>query len=302
MHIGMVGLGRMGVNMARRLHQGGHTVVAFDKSADAVDGAAKEGMKGAGSLKELVDALPTPRIVWMMIPAGSLVDGVIAELRPHLNDGDILIDGGNSFFKDDTRRMEELKPLGVKYIDAGVSGGIWGLKVGYCLMYGGDKAACDFLEPIFKTLAPPDGHLYCGASGSGHYVKMVHNGIEYGMMEAYGEGFELMKGSAYGDGLDFARVAHLWNQGSVVRSWLLELLESAFEKDARLSTISGYVDDSGEGRWIVKEAVDIGVPLPVITESLFRRFRSRADDSFAEKVLAALRKEFGGHAVKSEKK
>lgn len=302
MRIGMIGLGRMGMNMARRLAHGGHGVIGFDRSEDNLKTAEAEGIKAARSLKELASMLEGPRVVWMMIPAGQAVDDTIEEIKGHLSAGDIIIDGGNSYYKDAIRRAGELKGLKIEFADVGVSGGIWGLKEGYCLMMGGEKKVFDSLLPVFKTLAPEDGYLYCGGSGAGHYVKMIHNGIEYGMMEAYGEGFELLKKSQYGKGLDFSEVAHLWNRGSVVRSWLLELLESAFRKDKGLDTIKGYVEDSGEGRWMVKEAVDSGVSMPVITESLFRRFRSRQEDSFAEKVLAALRKEFGGHAVKQEKK
>ncbi|MBI1912844.1 MAG: decarboxylating 6-phosphogluconate dehydrogenase [Deltaproteobacteria bacterium] len=295
MHIGLVGLGKMGMNMARRLTQGGHTVTAFNKTPEKTKEAEKDGIKGAYSIRELVSVLPSPRIVWLMIPAGSPVELVIEELKGLLAEGDIIVDGGNSYFRDDLRHEEELTPLKINYIDAGVSGGIWGLKNGYCVMAGGDKKICGFLEPVFKTLAPPEGYLYCGATGAGHYMKMVHNGIEYGMMEAYAEGFELLAKSQYGAGLDLKNVAHLWNRGSVVRSWLLELLEDALRKDSRLESINDYVGDSGEGRWMVKEAVESGVPLPAISEALFRRFRSQQDVSFGEKVLAALRKEFGGH-------
>ncbi len=302
MEIGMIGLGKMGLNMARRLLFNGHGVAVFDMSAEKIKEAEKEGARPVYSLKELAGALRQPRAVWIMVPAGKPVDETIEGLKPHLSAGDCIIDGGNSFYKDDIRREGELKRLGVNYVDAGVSGGIWGLKNGYCIMAGGEKKHFDFIEPVLKSLSAPDGYLYCGPAGSGHFVKMVHNGIEYGMMEAYGEGFELLKSSRYGDGLDFAQVARLWNRGSVVRSWLLELLEDAFRKDRDLEAISGYVEDSGEGRWTVKEAVDLGVSAPVITGSLFRRFRSRQTESFAEKVLAALRQEFGGHAVRTERK
>ncbi|MEE9613922.1 MAG: decarboxylating 6-phosphogluconate dehydrogenase [Thermodesulfobacteriota bacterium] len=298
MHIGMVGLGRMGMNMTRRLIGGGHEVTVYNRSADKVKKAEEEGARGAGSLKELASLLPAPRVVWLMVPAGGPVDGSIEEIRGELSEGDIVIDGGNSFYEDDLRRAESLGKDGINYIDAGVSGGIWGLKEGYCLMVGGDREVYDHIEPILKTLAPPEGLLWCGPTGAGHYIKMVHNGIEYAMMEAYAEGFELLKFSPYGDGIEFDKVAHLWNRGSVVRSWLLELLEAAFEKDGGLDELSGYVDDSGEGRWTVEEAVRRGVPLQGISHSLFRRFRSRQEDPFAERVLAALRKEFGGHAVK----
>jgi len=231
------------------------------------------------------------------VPAGKPVDEFIGRLQPLLERGDIIIDGGNSFYKDDIRHEAELKPYGIHYMDAGVSGGIWGLQIGYCLMIGGDKKIYEYVEPVFKTLAPESGYLYCGKTGSGHFVKMVHNGIEYGMMAAYAEGFEILKTSPYGDNMDLSRVSNLWNHGSVIRSWLLELAESAFTKDKNLSSITGYVEDSGEGRWIVQEAVDMAVPLPVISSALFQRFRSREAESFADKVLAALRHEFGGHGV-----
>lgn len=297
MQVGMVGLGRMGMNMALRLLKGRHQVVAYNRSPEKVKEVVKKGAKGAYSLEELVAALKPPRIVWLMLPAGWATDKHIDEVRPLLEKGDILVEGGNSFYKDDLRHARELAPYGIHYIDAGVSGGIWGLKIGYCLMIGGDYRIYKRLEPLFKTLAPKNGYLYCGDTGAGHFVKMTHNGIEYGMMGAYGEGFELLKASPYGKELDLEKVAHLWNQGSVVRSWLLELAEAAFGKDKNLSAITGYVDDSGEGRWTVQQAVEFAVPAPVITASLFQRFRSRQDDSFSSKVLAALRNEFGGHAV-----
>jgi len=225
------------------------------------------------------------------------VDDHLQEIKDLLEEGDILVEGGNSYYKEDIRHEQELSPFGIHYLDVGVSGGIWGLQIGYCLMVGGDRTIYERLQPIFKTLAPKDGYLYCGKTGSGHFVKMIHNGIEYGMMAAYGEGFEILKASPYGEGLDFSQVAHLWNQGSVVRSWLLELAEAAFKKDKNLSSISGYVEDSGEGRWTVQQAIDTAVPAPVIASSLFQRFRSRKKDAFSDKVLAALRQEFGGHAV-----
>ena len=297
MQIGMIGLGRMGMNMARRLLKGGQKVIAYNRTPDRVKEIIKEGAKGAYSLEELVKELTPPRITWLMLPAGKPVDEHIKELQGLLEKGDIIIDGGNSFYKDDIRHEQELRPYGIHYMDAGVSGGIWGLKIGYCLMIGGDQKNYKKLEPLFRTLAPKDGYLYCGETGSGHFIKMVHNGIEYGMMAAYGEGFEIIKASPYGKDLDFAKVAHLWNQGSVVRSWLLELAEAAFKKDKNLSSISGYVEDSGEGRWTVQQAIDTAVPSPVIASSLFQRFRSRETDAFSDKVLAALRQEFGGHRV-----
>ena len=301
MHIGMVGLGRMGLNMARRLTRGGHEVTGYNRHPDVTKEAEKEGIRGAYSLEELVSSLSPERVVWLMVPAGAPVDESIEGLKGLLSAGDIVVDGGNSFYKDALRRAETLGEKGISFLDIGVSGGIWGLKEGYCMMAGGDHSAFERIEPALRTLAPEDGYMHCGPTGAGHFVKMVHNGIEYGMMEAYGEGFELMAASKYGAGLDFQAISKLWNRGSVVRSWLLELLEAAFEKDPGLKSIRGFVEDSGEGRWTVQEAVDSGVAVPAIAAALFRRFRSRQDDSFAEKVLAALRAEFGGHAVKTEK-
>ncbi|MDT8396370.1 MAG: decarboxylating 6-phosphogluconate dehydrogenase [bacterium] len=298
MQLAMLGLGRMGMNMARRLMGGGHDVVAYNRSRDKTDKLAREGAIAAYTLAEVVEKLLPPRAVWIMLPAGKPVDDTITELKPLLEPGDIVIDGGNSYYRDDIRRAAELEPAGVSYIDAGVSGGIWGLELGYCTMVGGPREKYDHLEPFFKTLAPEDGYLYCGGPGAGHFVKMVHNGIEYGMMQAYGEGFEILEASPYGPGLDYSQVAHLWNQGSVIRSWLLELAEDAFAKEARLEDITGHVDDSGEGRWTVQQALDTAVPAPVITASLFARFRSRQESSFSNRVLAALRREFGGHKVK----
>jgi 6-phosphogluconate dehydrogenase len=297
MQIGMIGLGRMGMNMVRRLLKGRHKIVAYNRTPDRVREIVKEGADGAYSLEELVGKLKPPRLAWLMLPAGRPVDEHIEELQGLLAKGDILVEGGNSYYREDIRHEQELKPFGIHYMDVGVSGGIWGLKIGYCLMAGGDRNIYKRLEPIFKTLAPKDGYLYCGKTGSGHFVKMIHNGIEYGMMAAYAEGFEILKASPYGKDLDFSEVAHLWNQGSVVRSWLLELAEAAFKKDGNLSSISGYVEDSGEGRWTVQQAIDTAVPAPVIASSLFQRFRSRKTDAFSDKVLAALRQEFGGHAV-----
>jgi 6-phosphogluconate dehydrogenase len=302
MQVGMIGLGRMGMNMAARLLRGRHKVVAYNRTPEKVKEIVKKGAKGAYSLKELVEKLKPPRILWLMLPAGKPVDDTIESLKSLLEKGDIIVDGGNSFYKDDVRRERDLKLSGIHYVDVGVSGGIWGLKAGYCLMIGGEKKLYKHLEPLFKTLAPKGGYLYCGHSGAGHFVKMVHNGIEYGMMSAYGEGFEILSASPYASGLDFAKVAHLWNQGSVVRSWLLELAETAFKKDKNLSGIEGYVEDSGEGRWTVQQAIDTAVPAPVITASLFQRFRSRKAESFSDKLLAALRKEFGGHPVKKKTK
>jgi 6-phosphogluconate dehydrogenase len=292
----------MGMNMARRLMTGGHTVVAYNRSSDKTDQLAAEGAEGAYSLPEVVRKLTPPRVIWLMLPAGDVVDEHIEQLKEILSAGDIIVEGGNTYYRDDIRRAKALKPLGIHYLDAGVSGGIWGLKIGYCTMVGGDRSVFAGLEPLFKTLAPPDGYLYCGNTGAGHFVKMVHNGIEYGMMQAYGEGFEILEASEYNGGFNYADIAHLWNQGSVIRSWLLELAEDAFKKDQRLADIQGFVADSGEGRWTVQQAIDTAVPAEVITLSLMRRFRSRQKDPFAERVLAALRREFGGHAVVASSK
>jgi len=295
--IGIVGLGRMGKNMALRLLQGGHEVVVYNRTVQKVDEMEKKGAIGARSLEELVEKLEARRVIWLMIPAGKPVDDHIETLSGLLSKGDILVDGGNSYYKDDIRRAKTLEPLGIHYMDAGVSGGVWGLKVGYCTMVGGQKEDFKYIEPVLKTLAPEDGYLYCGPTGAGHYVKMVHNGIEYAMMEAYGEGFEILKASPYSEYLSLQRVARLWNRGSVIRSWLLELLESAFGKDPELESIQGYVEDSGEARWTVHEAVDLGVSAVGIAHALFKRFQSRQEDVFSDKVLAALRHEFGGHAI-----
>jgi 6-phosphogluconate dehydrogenase len=297
MKIAMVGLGRMGMNMARRLLQGGQQVVAYNRTPGKTDQIVKEGANGAYSFPEMVEKLPAPRVVWLMLPAGTAVDDHINQIKEMLSPGDVVIDGGNTYYKDDMRRGELLQKKGIHLMDVGVSGGIWGLKIGYCLMIGGDKGIYQYLEPIFKVLAPEEGYLYCGTTGAGHFVKMVHNGIEYGMMEAYAEGFDILDASPYARSLNYTHIAHLWNQGSVVRSWLLELAESAFAKDAKLSATEGYVEDSGEGRWAVEQAIEAGVSVPVITLSLFRRFRSREKDSIGDRVLAALRREFGGHAL-----
>lgn len=300
MQVGMIGLGRMGMNMARRLLGEGHEVVVYNRTQEKVKQMQEEGAIGSESLEDMIRKLAQPRVLWIMLPAGTIVDETIKNLSSLASPGDIIVDGGNSNFKDDLRRVEELKPLDIHYLDAGISGGVWGLEIGYCTMIGGDEADYRYIEPLLKTLAPKDGYLYCGSTGSGHFVKMVHNGIEYAMMEAYGEGFDMLKNSPYGEQLDLGRVAHLWNQGSVIRSWLLELLESAFGKDSELSSIKGYVEDSGEGRWTVQQAVELGVSAPVIAISLFKRFQSRQEDVFSDKVLAALRNEFGGHAVKKQ--
>lgn len=293
----MIGLGKMGGNMTERLLRGGHEVVTYDRSTESVQKYAKLGAKAAGSLADVVKKLNAPRVVWIMVPAGDPVDQTIAELRPLLGDGDIIIDGGNSNFHDTIRRAGALRETGIQYIDCGTSGGIWGLEKGYCLMIGGEKRAVLRCEPIFKTLAPPQGLAHVGPSGAGHYVKMIHNGIEYGLLQAYAEGYEILHASRDFPELDLHQVAELWQQGSVVRSWLNELAVRAFAKDKSLDDIRGFVADSGEGRWTVQEAIDVDVPAPVITLSLLMRFRSRQDDSFSAKVIAALRNEFGGHAV-----
>jgi 6-phosphogluconate dehydrogenase len=296
MTLGFVGLGRMGLNMVTRLTRGGHNVVAYDRSADAVSRAAAAGALGTASLDALVAGLTQPRAIWVMVPAGDPTESTVASLAGLLSAEDVVIDGGNSNFHDDVRRAQSLAAKHIHYVDAGTSGGIWGLQEGYCLMVGGDVEVCKRLEPIFLTLAPQDGYLRVGDHGAGHYVKMIHNGIEYGLMQAYAEGFELMHESPYK--VDLGAVAALWNHGSVVRSWLLELAARALAEDRELSTLKGYVEDSGEGRWTVQEAIDRAVPLPVITAALFTRFRSRENNPFAERLLAALRNQFGGHAVK----
>lgn len=296
MEIGFVGLGRMGLNMVTRLTRGGHSVVGFDRSADAVGRAKTEGAGGAASLDELVRALKPPRAVWVMVPAGAPTESTIDALAGLLSPGDTIIDGGNSNFHDDVRRAKALAAKRIAYVDAGTSGGIWGLQEGYCLMVGGPIDACRRLEPIFVTLAPSHGYLRAGDSGAGHYVKMIHNGIEYGLMQAYAEGFELMASSPYN--VDLAAVSELWNHGSVVRSWLLELIARALAEDPKLAGLRAYVEDSGEGRWTLQEAIDRAVPMPVLTASLFTRFRSREENPLAERLLAAMRNQFGGHAVK----
>lgn len=300
MQIGMVGLGRMGGNMTIRLIQHGHSVVAYDRSPDAVQASAKEGATPADSLQDLVSKLQPPRAVWIMVPAGKPVDDTISTLIPHMSPGDTIIDGGNSRWTDSIRRSKEVSEHGLKWLDVGTSGGIWGLKEGYSMMIGGEPDTFKHWEPIFAALAPEGGYGLVGPAGSGHFVKMVHNGVEYGMMESYGEGFEIMKCAADYPSLDLTQIAGIWNHGSVVRSWLLELAEDALRKDPGLESIRGYVEDSGEGRWTVEAAINTSVPAPVIALSLFRRFASRQPESFSAKVLAALRNEFGGHAVQHE--
>jgi 6-phosphogluconate dehydrogenase len=294
----MVGLGRMGANMVERLKRDGHEVVVFDVSTEAVQRVAAGGATGAISLPDLAQKLTAPRAIWIMVPSGAPVDSTIDTLLPHLQGDDIIIDGGNSRWTDSIARNRRVSAQGIHYLDSGTSGGIWGLQVGYCLMIGGAKAAFDRAEPLFKSLAPENGYLYVGPSGAGHYVKMIHNGIEYALLEAYAEGFDIMHASDYD--LDLAKIAELWNHGSVVRSWLLELAAAAFKENPGLEGIRGYVEDSGEGRWTVAEAIDKSVPAPTIALSLLVRFRSREQESFGDKVIAALRREFGGHAVKQE--
>ncbi|MGD8564216.1 MAG: decarboxylating 6-phosphogluconate dehydrogenase [Desulfarculaceae bacterium] len=298
MQIGMVGLGRMGLNMARRLARGGHQVVAFNRThSKAEEFAEQEKAKAVPTLEDLTAALEPPRLVWLMLPA-STVDEHIDKLGEILSSGDIVVEGGNSYYKNDRQRADILKEKGITFLDAGVSGGIWGLSEGYCLMVGGPGEAFAAIEPVLKTLAPPEGYLHTGPVGSGHFVKMIHNGIEYGLMQAYAEGFDLMQAGPYAEHHDFAAICHLWMRGSVVRSWLLELLERAFQDDSRLEGLAGYVEDSGEGRWTVQQALETASFAPVITLSLLDRFRSRQQDTFGDKVLAALRNQFGGHAVK----
>ncbi|MGH7410067.1 MAG: phosphogluconate dehydrogenase (NAD(+)-dependent, decarboxylating) [Candidatus Methylomirabilis sp.] len=297
MDLGFIGLGKMGMNMVTRLRRGEHRVVAYDRAPDLVTQAEAVGCVKALSLEDLMAKLKPPRIVWIMVPSGQPTEETIMKVSSLLASGDIIIDGGNTNFHDDVRRAAELKKKGLHYVDAGTSGGIWGLKLGYCLMVGGEKAIVDRLAPIFTTLAPEDGWAYMGSHGSGHYVKMVHNGIEYSMMQGYAEGFELMSKSAYQ--LDLARIAELWMHGSVVRSWLLELTAGALKADPKLEGVKGYVQDSGEGRWTVLDAIEKDVPVPTLTAALFTRFRSRQEESFAEKLLAAMRKAFGGHAVRA---
>lgn len=299
MDIGFIGLGKMGLNMVTRLARGGHRVVAYDRHAEAVNRAEKEGCAGASSLADLVARLPAPRALWLMVPAGDPTEETVAAAAPLLARGDVIVDGGNTHFRDDVRRAKDLAARGIGYVDVGTSGGVWGLAHGYCLMVGGEESAIKHLEPIFTTLAPERGWIHVGGHGAGHYVKMVHNGIEYGMMQAYAEGFEVMARSRYP--LDLARIADVWMHGSVVRSWLLELAADALARDPRLEHVAGYVQDSGEGRWMIQEALDRDVPVPTLTAALFTRFRSRQEASFAEKMLAALRNAFGGHAVRSAK-
>ena len=298
MKLGFVGLGRMGFNMVTRLARDGHQVVATTRDQEKVRAISQEpNVMGAASLDEMVAQLEAPRAVWIMVTSGEATDAMIKRVAGLLQPGDAIVDAGNSNFRDSIRHGEELAAMGIDFVDEGTSGGIWGLKGGYFLMIGGERRAFERLESAFKSLAPPDGYLHCGPVGAGHFVKMIHNGIEYGMMQAIGEGFEILEKSQFD--FDLGKIAHVWNQGSVVRSWLMELAELAFGRDPRLERIRGYVEDSGEGRWTVQEAMNLDVPAPVITLSLLERFHSRREESFSAKVLAALRNEFGGHAVRA---
>jgi 6-phosphogluconate dehydrogenase len=299
MELGMIGLGRMGLNMVKRLLQGGQEVVVYNRTAAKVREIEQQGAQGAYSLTDLLAGLSRPRAIWLMLPAGPVIDEHLDLLKDLLDPDDLVIDGGNSFYRDDLRRAEVLAPRGIRWLDVGVSGGIYGLEKGYCLMVGGSPGDYQRLEPALTALSPPEGYLYCGPTGAGHFAKMIHNGIEYGMMQAYAEGFHLLEASPYKDSFNYARLAHLWNQGSVIRSWLLELAEKVFARDPQLASLRGVVEDSGEGRWTAQQAIESGVAAPVITLSLMQRFISQDPDLFANRMLAALRQEFGGHKVKN---
>jgi 6-phosphogluconate dehydrogenase len=324
MQIGMVGLGRMGGNMARRLMRGGHSCVVLDLTAANVEQLAREGATGAVSMDDFVAKLITPRVAWLMVPSGGPTEQTVQSLAAHMQRGDILIDGGNSYFKDDVRRSKELQKKGIHYVDVGTSGGIWGIDRGYCMMIGGPEKIVQHLDPIFKTLAPgrgdvprtpgrekfggtaEDGYLYCGPSGAGHFVKMIHNGIEYGLMQAYAEGFDIFRNAGSKElpediryNLNLADIAELWRRGSVVSSWLLDLTSMALAENPTLSNYTGSVADSGEGRWTIMAAIEEAVPAPVLTEALYTRFRSRQEHTFAEKILSAMRQKFGGHVEKA---
>jgi 6-phosphogluconate dehydrogenase len=326
MQLGMIGLGRMGGNIVRRLMRHGHDCVAFDRDAAAVTAIVGEGAHGSGGLAELVKQLTPPRAVWVMLPAGKVTEATVEQLATLLERGDIVIDGGNSFWQDDIRRGAALAPKGIHYVDVGTSGGVWGLERGYCMMIGGDKAIVDHLDPIFAALAPgigevprtpnrdgrdpraEQGYLHAGPIGAGHFVKMVHNGIEYGLMQAYAEGFDILRNAtspalpvAHRFSLDLADVAEVWRRGSVVSSWLLDLTAAALAGDERLESYSGFVEDSGEGRWTINAAIDEAVPADVLSAALYARFRSRQEHTFAEKLLSAMRKGFGGHVEPKEK-
>ena len=318
MEIGLVGLGRMGANIARRLMRGGHSVVAFDVNADAVAALTREGAKGAGSLPALAAALAPPRAVWLMLPAGKVTEDAVAELARRLSAGDTVIDGGNTFYKDDVRRAAELRAKAIHYVDVGTSGGVWGLERGYCMMIGGEKEVVDRLDPVFAALAPgagaipktanregrdprvENGYLHAGPVGAGHFVKMIHNGIEYGLMQAYAEGFDILRARGAATlperyDFDLADIAEVWRRGSVVSSWLLDLTAMALAKHKDLENFTGYVDDSGEGRWTVQAALEEAVPANVLSAALYERFRSRLERDFADRLLSAMRNEFGGH-------
>ena len=299
MEIGLYGLGRMGGNMVTRLARGGHRVVASNRSRGPVDEAKGHGADGAYSIEELAKSLKPPRVLWSMVPAGQATDDALEEMAKYASQGDVLVDGANSYFRDSIRRAAHYEAKGLHYLDVGVSGGIWGLENGYCMMVGGPQEAVEIVRPALDTLAPPNGWAHFGKNGAGHFVKMVHNGIEYGMMQAYGEGFELLHASEFA--LDLQKVSQVWMQGSVVRSWLLELAERAFAQEGSdLAAIKGYVSDSGEGRWTINEAIAHDVPMTSLAHALFARFTSRQEDSYAMKVAAALRNQFGGHAVKKD--
>jgi len=298
MQVGLIGLGRMGAAMAERLLVRRHEVVVYDRSPAKVRSLQAHGARGANSLGKLAEQLRRPRVVWLMVPAGEPVGAVLRQLEGYLTRGDVVIDGGNSFYRDSQARAKDLKEDGIYFLDVGTSGGIRGRQQGYCLMVGGERDAFRRAEPLFRALAPRNGYAHVGSSGAGHFLKMVHNGIEYGLLEAYGEGFEMLAQTEFN--FDLHRVAQLWNRGSVVRSWLLELAESALGKDRRLRRVRGYVEDSGTGRWTIAEAIKRGVPAPALALALFGRFRSRQEDSFAAKLIAALRAEFGGHTVKKK--
>lgn len=298
MKIGLIGLGKMGYNLALNMRDHGHEIVAFNRSQEKIKQIETEGIQGAYSLKELVESLSTPRVIWLMIPAGQPVDDMIQQLIPLLSPQDIIIDGGNSFYKDTLRRYEMLQQKKINFVDVGTSGGVEGARYGACTMIGAEEEVFTYLEPLFRDISVEQGYLHTGANGSGHFVKMVHNGIEYGMMQAIGEGFEILGKSQFD--LDFEKVARVWNHGSVIRGWLMELVQNAFSKDKNLEEIKGVIRSSGEGLWTVQEALDLGVPAPVIAQSLLVRYRSEQEDSFSGKVVAALRNEFGGHAVEKK--
>ncbi len=297
MQMAMIGLGRMGMNMSRRLLEHGHQVAAYNRTPVKTEQLAAYGARACFSLEEVVQSLKQPRIIWMMLPAGEILDQHLETLLKLTGPGDVIIDGGNTYYKDDIRRAQLAADRKTHYLDVGTSGGIWGLQNGYCLMIGGEKQIFELAEPVFASLAPREGYLYCGPTGAGHFVKMIHNGIEYGLMQAYAEGFGILEDSPYAENLDYSQLSHLWNQGSVVRSWLLELAELAFAQSPRLEDLQGYVQDSGEGRWTVQQAIETASSAPVLTLSLMERFRSRRENTFPDRVLAALRQQFGGHAV-----